>query len=342
MTTQELDKRIGMPDINHEWAKFEKKTFTPNDALPLTEGVEKGLRSWGFTAKAAAIAGIIFLLSCAGIASAVIAIKNSNHPQQEKFEYKPLVEVIQSKFRGKDRTFYLVNYCEGVWIQPEGEKGYIDEQFFKMSFPTDQTIIQLDGKPFNQKNLPRMRNSHLKKIETKRQGEKLVANLITKFSGGAPSGVTGNAPREQTLFLFPNGMLGIINKKAKAGDWIHYSITDWDETAWGWSVRKEMERGCHRIGYKAYIYASTETSQMYIDRAETMMKDLGIKDYTITRDIPIHHKTDQEWREWARKQKQTHPQYDWQHLFNILADEGVDGTDLHGKWHIVKEVYGVK
>ena len=150
---------------------------------------------------------------------------------------------------------------------------------------------------------------------------KLVANLITKFSGGAPSGVTGNAPREQTLFLFPNGMLGIINKKAKAGDWIHYSITDWDETAWGWSVRKEMERGCHRIGYKAYIYASTETSQMYIDRAETMMKDLGIKDYTITRDIPIHHKTDQEWREWARKQKQTHPQYDWQMSVNASGCE---------------------
>ena len=134
----------------------------------------------------------------------------------------------------------------------------------------------------------------------------------------------------------------LLSQKAKAGDWIHYSITDWDETIWGWSVRKEMERGCHRLGYKAYIYASTETSQKYIDRAETMMKELGIKDYTITRDIPIRHKTDQEWREWATKQKQAHPQYDWKLLFNILADEGVDGTDLHEKWHIVKDVYGVK
>ena len=169
-----------------------------------------------------------------------------------------------------------------------------------------------------------------------------MVNLITQFSGGIPSGVTGNAPREQTLFLFPNGKLGIIDKKAKAGDWIHYSITDWEETPWGWSVRKEMERGCHRLGYKAYIYASTETSQKYIDRAETMMKELGIKNYTITRDIPIYHKTDNEWREWATKQKREHPQYDWKHLFNILADEGVDGTDLHDKWHIVKEVYGVK
>ena len=336
MKTEEIDKRIGMPDINQEWAKFEQEVITPTLPTPKLTFFKS------FTTKAAAITGLIFCISLAGIASAVIAIKNSSQPQENKFEYKPMVEVIQSKSRGKVRTFYLVSYCEGVWIQPEGEKGYIDELFFKMSFPTDQTIIQLDGKTFNQKNLPRMRNSHLKKIETKRQGEKLVANLITKFSEVIPSGVTGNAPREQTLFLFPNGMLGISDHKAKAGDWIHYSITDWEETSWGWSVRKEMDRGCHRIGYKAYIYASTETSQKYIDRSESLMKELGIKNYTITRDIPIYHKTDNEWREWATKQKREHPQYDWKHLFNILADEGVDGTDLHDKWHIVKEVYGVK
>ena len=336
MNTQEIDKRIGMPDIDEEWAKFEKEVMGAAKPTP------KHTFFKSFTTRAAAIAGIIFLLSCAAIASAVIAIKNQAKPQMKKFEYKPLVEVIQRKYKGKETSYYLVHYCEGVWIQPEGEKGYIDEQFYLMAFPTDQTIMQLDGKPFGQEKLPRMRNSHLKKIETKRQGNKLVANLITHVSSGIPSGVTGNAPRTQTLFLFPNGMLGIIDKKAKAGDWIHYSITDWDETSWGWSVRKEMERGCHRLGYKAYIYASTETPQQYIDRAIRMMDEMGIKEYELVKNIPIRHKTDSEWREWAREQKQAHPRYDWKQLFNILADEGIDGTDLHDKWHIVKEVYGVK
>ena len=326
-----------MPDINAEWAKFEKEVMGAAKPTP------KHTFFKSFTTKAAAIAGIVFLLSCAAIASAVIAIKNNDsQPQAEKFEYKPLVEVIQRKHKGKETPYYIVHYCEGVWIQHEGEKGYIDEEFFQMAFPVAQTIMQMDGKPFTPKNLPHMRNSHLKKIEMKRQGDKLVANLITQFSGGIPSGVTGNAPRTQTLFLFPNGMLGIIDKKAKAGDWIHYSITDWDETPWGWSVRNEMERGCHRLGYKAYIYASTETPQQYIDRAIRMMDEMGIKEYELVKNIPIRHKTDSEWREWAREQKQAHPRYDWKQLFNILADEGIDGTDLHDKWHIVKEVYGVK
>lgn len=335
MTTEELDKKIGMPDIDTEWAKFEKNVI--GKQKPTTWSLLP--KSW--MGRAAAIAGIIFCISVAGIASAVIAIQNNSQPQTDKFAYKPMVEVTNRKYRGKETTYYLVHYCEGVWIQPEGEKGYIDEQFYAMSFPVDQTIMQMDGKTFSQKNLPHMRNSHLKKIEIKRQGDKQVANLITQFSGGIPSGVTGNAPRTQTLFLFPNGMLGIIDKKGEAGDWQHYSITDWDETAWGWSVRKEMERGCHRLGYKAYIYASTETPQRYIDRAVRMMDEMNIKDYELVKDLPIQHWTDQQYREWAQLQKQKHPQYDWRWLFDQLP-KSLDGTDLHDQWHIVKEVYGVK
>ena len=294
-----------------------------------------------FTTKAAAIASIIFLLGGA-IASAVIVLQNNDsQPQAEKFEYKPLVEVIQQKHKGKETSFYIVHYCDGVWIQHEGEKGHIEEEYFQMTFRVAQTVMQIDGKPFTQKNLPRMRNSHLKKIELKRQDGKVMVNLITQLSGGIPSGVTGNAPRIQTLFLFPNGMLGIIDKKAKAGDWQHYSITDWDENQWGWSVRKEMERGCHRLGYKAYIYASAETPQQYIDRATRMMDEMGIQNYALVKDLPTAHWTEQQYRQWAQLQKQKHPQYDWRWLFDQLP-ESLDGTDLHDKWHIVKEVYGVK
>ena len=234
MKTEELDKKIGMPDIDTEWAKFEKEVMGAAKPSPKHTFLKS------FTTKAAAIASIIFLLGGA-IASAVIVLQNNDsQPQAEKFEYKPLVEVIQQKHKGKETSFYIVHYCDGVWIQHEGEKGHIEEEYFQMAFRVAQTVMQIDGKPFTQKNLPRMRNSHLKKIELKRQDGKVIVNLITQLSGGIPSGVTGNAPRIQTLFLFPNGMLGIIDKKAKAGDWQHYSITDWDENQWGWSVRKEM------------------------------------------------------------------------------------------------------
>ena len=89
----------------------------------------------------------------------------------------------------------------------------------------------------------------------------------------------------------------------------------------------------------------TDTMRLAVQvgtKLNRMMDEMGIKDYELVKNIPIRHKTDQEWREWAIMQKQAHPQYDWKQLFNILADEGVDGTDLHDKWHIVKEVYGVK
>lgn len=39
--------------------------------------------------------------------------------------------------------------------------------------------------------------------------------------------------------------------------------------------------------------------------------------------------------------KDKHPQYDWKILFMELAKENVS-DDLKEKWHIVKEVYGVK
>ena len=335
MKTEERDKKIGMPNIDTEWAKFEKEVMGAAKPSPKHTFLKS------FTTKAAAIASIIFLLGGA-IASAVIVLQNNDsQPQAEKFEYKPLVEVIQQKYKGKETSFYIVHYCEGVWIQHEGEKGHLEEEYFQMAFRVAQTVMQIDGKPFTQKNLPRMRNSHLKKIELKRQDGKVMVNLITQLSGGIPSGVTGNAPRIQTLFLFPNGMLGIIDKKAKAGDWQHYSITDWDENQWGWSVRKEMERGCHRLGYKAYIYASAETPQLYIDRATRMMDEMGIQNYELVKDLPIAHWTDQQYRQWAQLQKQKHPQYDWRWLFDQLP-ESLDGTDLHDKWHIVKEVYGVK
>ena len=68
MNTKDIDQRIGMPDVDAEWAKFEKEVINPT--LPAKK--HPFFKSW--TARAAAIAGIIFLLGGA-IASAVILSK---------------------------------------------------------------------------------------------------------------------------------------------------------------------------------------------------------------------------------------------------------------------------
>ena len=136
-----------MPDIDKEWAKFEKEVMGAAKPSPKHTFLKS------FTTKAAAIASIIFLLGGA-IASAVIVLQNNDsQPQAEKFEYKPLVEVIQQKHKGKETSFYIVHYCDGVWIQHEGEKGHIEEEYFQMAFRVAQTVMQIDGKPFTQKNL---------------------------------------------------------------------------------------------------------------------------------------------------------------------------------------------
>ena len=69
MKTEEIDQRIGMPNIDQEWAKFEKEVVAPSQK-------EKASRwhlipqSW--MGKAAAVACLIFLLGGVTIASAVI------------------------------------------------------------------------------------------------------------------------------------------------------------------------------------------------------------------------------------------------------------------------------
>lgn len=82
MKTEEIDKRIGMPDIDQEWAKFEKEVIVPR--LQKGEGIRRdqqkgstlhGLPLWGLGGfgKVAAVACLVFLLSGVAIASAVIA-----------------------------------------------------------------------------------------------------------------------------------------------------------------------------------------------------------------------------------------------------------------------------
>lgn len=132
MTTEELDKKIGMPDIDAEWAKFERETLSPT--LP-----KKKIGSW--TAKAAAIAGIIFLLGGAVIASAVITSNSSKFNALFSHADDPIydkVEVCPVYANGLDElmTLFVKELHYPQMAQDCGVYGRVIVQF----------VVEKDGK----------------------------------------------------------------------------------------------------------------------------------------------------------------------------------------------------
>ena len=271
---------------------------------------------------------------------------------------RPLVEYKANRKIGK-RIYnsYVVNLGEGVWIEQDG-KSFIEEQNFRWSFSDSRghPVMQLNGVAFDQNNLPRLTSSDLKKIEIKKagkatvegyahgsdlkiEGERMVVNLITT-PVTIPAGVEGNVPRVQTLLLPGNGQLYIKNGKATPGDWMHCSVTSWEKTSYGYSVRNELERSRVKPGYRCYIYASVETPQKDISRAEALMRELGISNYEVVRSLPKKHFTDSELRQWAMAEKAKGTAYG--NLYDAMAPNHMDCADVHRQWHIVKAVYGKK
>ena len=269
-------------------------------------------------------------------------------------EYRP-----HPKWGKGYRDYYLVHLPEGVWI--EGNDGsYIEEQYFSYSFDNtakrNTTVMQLNGVTFDEHSLPTVSSSELKKIEIKKAGKLTVegyaqgtsldisgrtqvVNLITT-PVTIPADVQGNVPRVQTLLLPGKGELYIKNGKATPGDWMHCSVTDWEKTSYNYSVRNEFEKSKTKPGFKCYIYASTETAERDVSRAEALMRELGITNYEVVRDLPKRHFTDSELRQWARDQKAKGTAYD--KLFDAMAPNNMDCADVHRQWHIVKAVYGKK
>ena len=271
---------------------------------------------------------------------------------------RPLVEYRAGQKMGK-RIYnaYVVNLGEGVWIEQDG-KSFIEEQNFRWSFNDSrgQPVMQLNGVSFDQNSLPRLTSSDLKKIEIKKaektsvegyahgsdlkiEGGRMVVNLVTT-PVAVPAGVEGNVPRVQTLLLPGKGQLYIKNGKATPGDWMHCSVTSWEPTSYGYSVRNELLLPKTKPGYKCYVYASTETSQKDISRAEALLKELGIDNYEVVGNLPKRHFSDAELRQWARDQKARGTAYG--DLYDAMAPNHIDGADVHRQWHIVKAVYGRK
>ena len=306
---------------------------------------------------------VIPVATLAVIAFAKPEIKTNEVQQTVLNESKPLVEYKTHEKWGKGyRDYYRVNLGEGVWIESNGAS-HIEEQFFTYSFDNTnnakvprKTTMMLNGVPFDQNSLPKLTAKDLKKIEIKNaenamlasdangkalsvKGQQTTVNLITT-PVTIPAGIEGNVPRVQTLLLPGKGELYIKNGKATPGDWMHCSITDWEPTSYNYSVRNEFERSKTKPGFKCWIYASKETAEKDVSRAEALMRELGIKNYEVVRNLPKRHFTDSELRQWAQAEKAKGTPFD--QLFDAMAPNHMDCADVHRQWHIVKAVYGRK
>ncbi|MBQ9640726.1 MAG: energy transducer TonB [Bacteroidaceae bacterium] len=165
MTTEELDKRIGMPDIDAEWAKFEKdlrdERLELKDFTTTSINAKRSTQNQTF-AKAAAITGIIFCLSLAGIASAVISSK-SNLRFATIFapDDDPIYDVVEKnpEYPGGMNgllQFYIQNLHYPQIAQDCGVYGRVIVQF----------VVEKDGRCTNFKVLKET-TSHTKLIKWK-------------------------------------------------------------------------------------------------------------------------------------------------------------------------------
>ena len=334
MTIEELDKKIGMPDVDAEWAKFRKEVIVPSQKA--NQHFALGQR-WR---KVAAIFLAIMCLSGIAIASVVLIQKQMEKKEpviDKSIDTKPLVEYRQIS---KHRKGYYVHVCPGIYVQL-ADKQYIEEQFLYYSFVDDGNLtMTLDGVPFDKESLPSLTNKDLLGIRQITHGDSMTVNLLTK-DVAVPQGVIGNLPRIQTILLPGGGKAFMMNRKGVAGDWLHGFIAPWEKDQFDYCMADELSRAKNVHNHKVYIYASFEAEQYDIDRALGILTDLDIKNYEVIKDIPIVHWTDDQFRQWAHEQKEKHPDYDYNYLFDELATTH-NGDDLHEKWHIVKEVYGVK
>lgn len=338
MKTEDIDKRINMPNIDAEWARFKKDVIEHNSNIIMLNNKKKKIMS-------KKIAAILILAVCFG--GAVLASVYHEMVQDEKeltidtnVETKPLV-VFKDQL-GRHRNVYLVNLCPGTWVKNSDGNEHIEEEFMNYSFvaPGGKLTMQLDGVPFDKDNLPKLTNKDLKKIESSKSNNDLTVNLITTVTK-VPTSVLGNFPRVMTILLPGNGEIYMTKYKAQEGNWMNCSVTSWEKSWFGWGVEDEFKRVVQKVkGLQVYIYSSTEANQKDIDRATAMLKKVGVNNISYKKNLPIKHFSDTELRQWAQKEKSIGTPYD--KLYDKMAPQGMPVPDVHKQWRIVKSVYGIK
>lgn len=271
------------------------------------------------------------------------AVAPSSAPQKKDSQDGAQIFVKKTipKVPGRNKTdLVIICFSQGIWVEDSEKGSYLQDRDNAMAFPDSSgSVFKLDGKLLEREKLTEVRCAPVRKLEISHTSGRTIVNVVTK-NVTPPDSVMTNMPKEQTIFVFGRGHLGISDVKARPGDWTHYSTTSWKKNPWSYSIHDDL--GGPRPGRKIYVYASTEATRQEVERAEAELRKIGFTNYEIVRDIPIRHWTDAQYREWAGKQKRLHPKYDTKYLFDAIAHEGVDGNDLRDKWHIVKEVYGVK
>ncbi|MBQ0021678.1 MAG: hypothetical protein KBT29_00375 [Prevotellaceae bacterium] len=339
MKTDEIDKKIGMPDVNAEWERFQREVIsgesrtivsTPNKRVSMLK-------------KVAAV--VLIVLGFSGAVLAAVHLQKSEDDKElvidKSGETKPLV-TFRDQISPNRRNVYVVSLCPGTWVKNSDGKEHIEEEFQHYYFfaPKGTLTMMLDGKPFDKNSLPKLTNKDLKKIESTANGDNLAVNLITKEMK-VPAHIMGNLPRVMTILLPGKGDIYFTKNKAQEGNWMNSSIGSWAETDYGWSMAQEFEKSQQRVpGFKAYIYSSTETTQKDIDRATALLKEVGVTNITYRKDLPVKHFTNAELRQWAQDQKDKGLPYD--DLYNKMAPLGMPVEDVRAQWHIVKSVYGIK
>lgn len=338
MKADEIDKKIGMPDVDAEWSKFAKEVVDSGANELLLNPKKKVM-----IRKIAAVALIV--LSFSGAMLAAVHLQKAEDDKElvidKSGETKPLV-IYRDQISPNRKNVYIVNLCPGTWIKNSDGKEHLEEEFQCYSFlaPKGTLTMMLDGKPFDKNSLPKLTNKDLKKIESTANGDDLTVNLITK-EVRVPVHVIGNLPRVMTVLLPGKGDIYFTKYKAQEGNWMNSSIGSWGETDFGWSMAQEFEMSQQRVpGFKAYIYSSTETSQKDIDRATALLNKVGVTNITYRKNLPIKHFTNAEVRKWAQEQKAKGLPYDG--LYNKMAPLGMPVADVRSQWHIVKSVYGIK
>ena len=346
MKREEIDRRIGMPDVEQEWARFLQEVIRQS-----SPDAPRNPRRRGTLIKVAAI--LIVALCFSGVIIAEVYQGQMKAGKDVVLDTtattQPLVEYlgdVSRTYKGKVETrkdVYRVHLCAGTWISPSNGKEYIEEDPYMLTrlycVRKGRLILMLDGKPFDHKTLPAITNKALRKIEERVQGDDLTVNFITKDMQ-VPLEITGNLPRVMTILLPGQGEIDLVYGKAQEGNWMNCSVTSWTLTPWGWSVAKEFERVRKVPNFQAYIYVSTEAEETDVARAQKMLQEVGIENVTVKRDIPIHHFTDEQLRSWAQEEKAKGTPYG--KLYDKMAPRGMAAEDVRQQWHIVKEVYGVK